>query len=179
MHRYRGFTLVELVIVIVLLAIVATISVRFVSLSTQGALDVSSRQQRSLAGVVISEQISREVREAFPLSVRSNGPCLEWLPIVALHYRWNLQGNAAFAKAEFGRYGFPWLPGLLSRRLAAPMAGKMAGYLPLVGVHPETIPGVESFTGELISRLDKVARELEQNPQGFVVGDPVPYEEKR
>lgn len=58
MHRYRGFTLVELVIVIVLLAIVATISVRFVSLSTQGALDVSSRQQRSLAGVVISEQIS-------------------------------------------------------------------------------------------------------------------------
>ncbi|KCZ52740.1 MlaD family protein [Hyphomonas pacifica] len=31
----------------------------------------------------------------------------------------------------------------------------------------------------LISRLDKVARELEQNPQGFVVGDPVPYEEKR
>jgi len=79
----------------------------------------------------------------------------EWLPIVALHYRWNLQGNAAFAKAEFGRYGFPWLPGLLSRRLAAPMAGKMAGYLPLVGVHPETIPGVESFTNELISRLDK------------------------
>lgn len=31
----------------------------------------------------------------------------------------------------------------------------------------------------LINRLDKVARELEQNPQGFVVGDPVPYEEKR
>ncbi|KCZ54055.1 hypothetical protein HY29_03010 [Hyphomonas beringensis] len=31
----------------------------------------------------------------------------------------------------------------------------------------------------LISRLDKVAREIEQNPQGFVVGDPAPYEEKR
>ncbi|MEP1598888.1 MAG: hypothetical protein ABJM18_11080, partial [Hyphomonas sp.] len=31
----------------------------------------------------------------------------------------------------------------------------------------------------LISRLDRVARELEQNPQGFVVGDPAPYEESR
>ena len=31
----------------------------------------------------------------------------------------------------------------------------------------------------LINRLDRVARELEQNPQGFVVGDPAPYEESR
>jgi glutathione S-transferase len=78
----------------------------------------------------------------------------EWLPIVALHYRWNLEENTAFATAEFGRYGFPWLPGPLARRLAAPMAKKMAGYLPLVGVHPETIPGVESFTKDLIAQLD-------------------------
>lgn len=83
MSRSAGFTLIELVMVIVLLAIVATISVQFVALSTRGALDVSNRQQRALKSVVISEQISREVREAFPLSVRSNGPCLEWLPIVA------------------------------------------------------------------------------------------------
>ena len=83
MSRSAGFTLIELVIVIVLLAIVATISVQFVAISTRGALDVSSRQQRALQSVVISEQITREVREAFPLSVRSNGPCLEWLPIVA------------------------------------------------------------------------------------------------
>lgn len=31
----------------------------------------------------------------------------------------------------------------------------------------------------LITRLDRIARELERNPQGFVVGDPAPYEEKR
>ena len=31
----------------------------------------------------------------------------------------------------------------------------------------------------LISRLDRIARELEQNPQGLVVGNPLPYEEKR
>ncbi|MFN4224994.1 MAG: MlaD family protein [Hyphomonas sp.] len=31
----------------------------------------------------------------------------------------------------------------------------------------------------LINRLDRAVRELERNPQGFVVGEPVPYEEKR
>lgn len=31
----------------------------------------------------------------------------------------------------------------------------------------------------LINRLDRMAREIERNPQGFVVGAPVPYEEKR
>ena len=31
----------------------------------------------------------------------------------------------------------------------------------------------------LISRLDHLTREFEQNPQGLVVGDPLPYEERR
>ncbi len=31
----------------------------------------------------------------------------------------------------------------------------------------------------LISRMDRLAREIEQNPQGFLVGESVPYEEKR
>lgn len=85
MRRLHGFTLVELVIVIVLLGIVATVSVRFVALSTQGAIDVSSRQQRALAGVVISEQISRQLREALPTSVRtsSDDACIEFVPIIA------------------------------------------------------------------------------------------------
>lgn len=85
MRLAKGFTLVELVMVIVLLGIVATISVQFVALSTRGAIDVGSRQQRALQGVVISEQITRELREAFPLSIRTtpSGNCLEWLPLEA------------------------------------------------------------------------------------------------
>lgn len=81
----QGFTLVELVIVIILLAIVATISVQFVAFSTQGALDVGSRQQRALAGAVVSEQISRALRQALPNSVRvlDGGRCVEWFPIRA------------------------------------------------------------------------------------------------
>src|SRR5690554_1980814 len=92
MRRQAGFTLIELIMVIVLLAIVATVSVQFVSLSTRGALDVGARQHRSLAGVVVSEQISRQLREALPTSVRINasGSCVEWMPIRAASYYLNL-----------------------------------------------------------------------------------------
>ncbi|WP_417568397.1 type II secretion system protein [Marinobacter sp.] len=92
MNKARGFTLVELVMVIVLLAIVATISVQFVTLSTRGAIDVSSRQQRAFSGVVISEQITRALREALPGSVRVNpdGSCIEWMPVVAVSNYLNL-----------------------------------------------------------------------------------------
>lgn len=83
MHRHAGFTLVELVVVIVLLSIVATISVQFVALSTRGAIDVGARQQRALQGVVIGEQITRELRGAFSLSVRTSGSCIEWIPIAS------------------------------------------------------------------------------------------------
>lgn len=85
MRRAAGFTLVELIIVIVLLAIVATISVQFVALSTRGAIDVSSRQQRALTGVVISEHITRSLRAALPTSIRASvdGSCIEWMPIRA------------------------------------------------------------------------------------------------
>ncbi|WP_336368431.1 type II secretion system protein [Marinobacter sp. C2H3] len=93
--RRQGFTLVELIIVIVLLAIVATVSVRFVSLSTRGALDLSARQQRSLQAVVLSEQLSRQLREAHPLTIRVRNDCLEWLPVVgATQYTERTRGPA-------------------------------------------------------------------------------------
>lgn len=85
MRSAGGFTLVELIVVIVLLGIVATFSSGVVTFSAQGALDLAARQQRALAVVVISEQISRELRHAYPSSVRisGDGRCIEWLPVVA------------------------------------------------------------------------------------------------
>lgn len=82
MRRFAGFTLIELIMVIILLGIVATISVRFVALSTRGAIDVSDRQQRSLKGVVLSERLSRELRESVPgtVTVSDDGSCLSFVP---------------------------------------------------------------------------------------------------
>ncbi|MGM0954062.1 MAG: type II secretion system protein [Pseudomonadota bacterium] len=105
MRGQSGFTLVELVMVIVLLGIVATISTQFVALSTRGAIDVGDRQQRALAGVVISEQITREVRNAFPLSVRENGECLEWLPILGATTYKSLPVGSGGDKVEIQSFG--------------------------------------------------------------------------
>ncbi len=78
----------------------------------------------------------------------------EWLPMVAMHSRWNNERNAEFAKTEFARYGMPLLLTAIGRRFTAPIAEKMAGYLPLLGVDGRTAPGVESFARELIARLN-------------------------
>ncbi len=78
----------------------------------------------------------------------------EWLTMPSMHYRWNRPANAAFAIGEFARNGLPWLPGFIGRRLIKPMAGKMAGYRPILGIKPETVPGIEAFTEGLIAQLE-------------------------
>jgi len=83
----------------------------------------------------------------------------EWLPILGMHTRWNIEANNQFARTEFGRTGFPGLPGPLQRRLARPMADKMASYLPRLGVSDETIPGIESFGHALIGHLEAHLKE--------------------
>lgn len=81
----RGFTLTELIMVIVILAIVSTVSVRFIGFAAQGAIETSERQQMGAAGGLISEILSREIREALPNSIRSreDGRCVEFIPVLA------------------------------------------------------------------------------------------------
>jgi len=78
----------------------------------------------------------------------------EWLPMAALHYRWNIAANAKFAITEFSRSGLPWLPTFLGRRIVKSMANKMKGYLPVLGVTQTTQPGVERMVQELLIDLN-------------------------
>ena len=85
MGSERGFTLTELIMVIVILGVVASISVRFIQFSSQGAIDTAERQQMAMAGSIMTERVSRELREALPTSlrVRDGGDCIEFIPIGA------------------------------------------------------------------------------------------------
>lgn len=83
----------------------------------------------------------------------------EWLPMAALHYRWNVPVNAAFARDEFALWGVPLLPRFLGRKVVARVADKMAAYLPRLGVDARTAPGVEAFTEQLLGRLEEHLRE--------------------
>lgn len=82
--KLKGFTLIELIIVIVVLAALSVGSVRFISDTTQGVINAGERQRIASIGIVALEKISRELREALPNSIRvdGSGDCIEFVPVV-------------------------------------------------------------------------------------------------
>lgn len=176
MLRRSGFTLIELVMVIVLLGIVATVSVRFVSLSTRGALDTGARQLRALQAVVISEQITRELREAFPLSVRSSGTCIEWLPLRAGTNYLDLTHGSGFDEIDIAPFAL--VPATGNSR--AVVYGYGTGTADLyAGTNPgpvsSTIDAIDNTASPATIALSAGHRFNASSPgrRLFVVGDPV------
>lgn len=86
-NRQSGFTLLEMVIVIVLLGIVAVGVTSFLRIGTQAYVDVTNRDKLLSGARFAVERLNREIRNALPNSVRVNNgtgvQCLEFLPIVA------------------------------------------------------------------------------------------------
>lgn len=86
----RGFTLIELVMVVLLLGILATFSTQFVSISTRIYGDASAREQLMSDARFALERLNRELRDAVPGSVRiedltgnaaDQGVCLRFWPL--------------------------------------------------------------------------------------------------
>jgi len=82
-----GFTLIELVIVVVLMGIMGTFATRFITHSVQGYMDTAQRQQLANRALIGAEKISRALRTALPASVRTATGCIEFIPVLAAsHY---------------------------------------------------------------------------------------------
>jgi len=85
-NHNAGFTLVELVMVIVVLGILSVGSVSFISNSAQGLVDTAERQALASSATIAVEKVLREVRRALPNSVRTfsdgSNECLELVPIL-------------------------------------------------------------------------------------------------
>ena len=81
-----GFTLIELIMVIVVLGTLSVGSMRFISDSAQGLVDTAERQALASTATIAVEKVLREVRRALPNSVRSfsdgGNRCLELVPIL-------------------------------------------------------------------------------------------------
>lgn len=98
--RQKGFTLIELVLVIVILGILALGVFGFIGRSVQIFVDVAERDQVLSDSRFVIERLNRELRNALPSSLRlwkqgqaSNNNlkhCLEWVPIEVSSVYFNL-----------------------------------------------------------------------------------------
>ncbi|HCM47676.1 MAG TPA: hypothetical protein DIS98_09280 [Colwellia sp.] len=81
-----GFTLMELIIVIIIMGVMSVGIAGFIKLSTQTYVNVTERDELLANARFAVERLNREVRNAVPNSmrVRSNGiiRCLEFVPII-------------------------------------------------------------------------------------------------
>ncbi len=111
--RQTGFTLVELVMVIVLLGVAGVGVSSFISSSVQAYIDVARRDNLSQQGRYAVERMTRELRNALPGSVRvSSGgaanpvQCLEFVPIVAASSYLDLPVSSAASSFEAVSFAF-------------------------------------------------------------------------
>ena len=85
--KQQGFTLVELVAVIVLLGFVGTESVQFIRQGIEVYVDSARRDNLQQQARFAVERVTRELKNALPGSVRilsdANNQCVEFMPVIA------------------------------------------------------------------------------------------------
>lgn len=87
LNKYtQGFTLVELVIVIVLLGILSIGVTSFIRFGSDMFVDTKNRSDMVATGRFITERLNRELRSALPNSVKVSQvgiiQCIEYIPII-------------------------------------------------------------------------------------------------
>lgn len=84
MHTNAGFTLIELIAVIVVLSITAVVGAGFITSVIDQYQKAEIRSSLVLKGAVAMEQLTRQIRMATPNSIRvsSSGNCVEFLPLI-------------------------------------------------------------------------------------------------
>jgi MSHA biogenesis protein MshO len=86
LNKCSGFTLMELIIVIIILGVMSVGISGFITLSTQTYLNVTERDELLANARFSVERLNREVRNAVPNSIRENRVgtrhCLEFVPII-------------------------------------------------------------------------------------------------
>lgn len=136
--RQRGFTLIEIIVTIVIIGILGVGITNFISRSVQGVADSADRQHIAAIAFLVSEKVSRGVRDALPNSFRVNnasgtGTCIEYIPTVGGSDYLTVPTLAAansFEVVPFPNYA----------------AGNVDSARDRVAVYPNTLSGLYSLT---------------------------------
>ncbi|SEC97713.1 glutathione S-transferase family protein [Bradyrhizobium erythrophlei] len=79
----------------------------------------------------------------------------EYLLPLAMHYRWSYRTEQeTFLRAEFGRVTYAGPDREAARQSGQRYMDYFSGFLPALGVTPETIPALETSYAELLNALD-------------------------
>lgn len=99
--RQAGFTLVEIIAVIVILALVSVVGSSFLVQTVDTYRDTKIHSQIFQRGRITIEQMTRQLRMATPNSIRVSltGNCIEFMPVVGGAYYRNQLPDQANAKA--------------------------------------------------------------------------------
>lgn len=79
--KQAGFTLIELIITIVVMAIMIMGIAGFIELGTKGYADTVDRQQLQNQARFVVEKLTREIRHAVPNSFEKTAQCISFYPI--------------------------------------------------------------------------------------------------
>ena len=83
--KQKGFTIIELIAVIVIMGVLATATTQYITFGAQIYVEGSERQKVLSQSRFLIERLTRELRAAIPNSVRvyANSACLGFVPIKA------------------------------------------------------------------------------------------------
>lgn len=84
-HKQSGFSLIEVIAVVVILGIIAVIGTQFIVHTTESYRVTQSRALLANTGRQAVERMTRQLRGALPYSVRltNGGQCIQFMPIAA------------------------------------------------------------------------------------------------
>jgi MSHA biogenesis protein MshO len=173
--RARGFTLVELITVMVILGILSIGTVRFITDSSSGFASTISRTELAGDARFAVERLGRALRDALPGSVRVNGSCIELIPVVAGSSYLTLP--VATAAADFQAVPVTPLPLPANARVAVYPSGSLYQLSGVSSVSPTVSVSAPNGDNEVTVTMASAHRFPAESPSNrfFLVTSPVSY----
>lgn len=152
--QQRGFTLVELIMVIVILGVVSSIVAVFIKQPIDAYFDTARRAALTDVADTAVRRMTRDIRKALPNSVRTpNNQCLEFIPTkTGGRYRAdvNASGNGDILNFAAADSSFDMLGA------NSPLADQAIAAGDLVAVYNLGIPGADAYAGANTSAVTGV-----------------------